>query len=138
MQKNNIVKTAQYLNIINILISKFNFDSIFKLVFTSFVVYNHECKISFSNSKNNMIEGFFQQFHYDLLSNYKDFNFIFESLKILKDNQFIDIEDNKIIIKKELQYIDDDFLLKRNTIVALENIKKMNEESFVEEVIYNV
>ena len=138
MQRNRIIKTAQYLNIVNILITKFNFDSLFKLVFTSFVSFNHEGKIPFSNTKNNMLEGFFQQFHYELLVNYKDFGYIFEAIKILQDNQFIEIDGNSIVVKKEPQYINDDFFSKTNIISVLDNIKQMNEESFVEEVLYNV
>ena len=112
MQRNRIIKTAQYLNIVNILITKFNFDSLFKLIFTSFV--------------------------YDLLVNYKDFGYIFEAIKILQDNQFIEIDGNSIVVKKEPQYINDDFFSKTNIISVLDNIKQMNEESFVEEVLYNV
>ena len=138
MNEKQMINVSEYLSIIYKLITDFQINSLFKVVFSSFVIKNRKEKISFVNQKNNLIEGFFQQFHMDLFSNYNDFKYIFEAINILQENQIIVIQNNTITICKLIEVINDDFLKKRNVIASLELIASMNENSFVEEVLYNV
>ena len=138
MNEKQMINVSEYLSIIYKLVTDFQINSLFKVVFSSFVIKNRKEKISFANQKNNLIEGFFQQFHMDLFSNYNDFKYIFEAINILQENQIIVIQNNTITICKLIEVIHDDFFKKRNVIASLELIASMNENSFVEEVLYNV
>lgn len=138
MNEKQMIKVSEYLNVIYKLIKDFQINSFFKVAFSSFIIKNRKEKIAFTNIKNNLIEGFFQQFHMDLFSNYDDFQYIFEAINILQENQIIIIQNGIIIICKLIDVIDDDFFKKKNVIDSLELIANMSEDSFVEEVLYNV
>ena len=133
-----MIKVSEYLNVIYKLINDFQINSFFKVAFSSFIIKNRKEKIAFTNIKNNLIEGFFQQFHMDLFSNYDDFQYIFEAINILQENQIIIIQNGIINVCKLIDVIDDDFFKKKNVIDSLELIANMSEDSFVEEVLYNV
>lgn len=138
MNEKQMIKVSEYLNVIYKLIKDFQINSFFKVAFSSFIIKNRKEKIAFTNIKNNLIEGFFQQFHMDLFSNYDDFQYIFEAINILQENQIIIIQNGIINVCKLIDVIDDDFLKKKNVIDSLELIANMSEDSFVEEVLYNV
>ena len=138
MNEKQMIKVSEYLNVIYKLIKDFQINSFFKVAFSSFIIKNRKEKIAFTNIKNNLIEGFFQQFHMDLFSNYDDFQYIFEAINILQENQIIIIQNGIINVCKLIDVIDDDFFKKKNVIDSLELIANMSEDSFVEEVLYNV
>ena len=138
MNEKQMIKVSEYLNVIYKLINDFQINSFFKVAFSSFIIKNRKEKIAFTNIKNNLIEGFFQQFHMDLFSNYDDFQYIFEAINILQENQIIIIQNGIINVCKLIDVIDDDFFKKKNVIDSLELIANMSEDSFVEEVLYNV
>lgn len=138
MNEKQMIKVSEYLNVIYKLIKDFQINSFFKVAFSSFIIKNRKEKIAFTNIKNNLIEGFFQQFHMDLFSNYDDFQYIFEAINILQENQIIIIQNGIVNVCKLIDVIDDDFFKKKNVIDSLELIANMSEDSFVEEVLYNV
>lgn len=138
MNEKQMIKVSEYLNVIYKLIKDFQINSFFKVAFSSFIIKNRKEKIAFTNIKNNLIEGFFQQFHMDLFSNYDDFQYIFEAINILQENQIITIQNGIISVCRLIDVIDDDFFKKKNVIDSLELIANMSEDSFVEEVLYNV
>lgn len=142
MKKIELIKLADYLNIVNILIEKYSFSSLFKIEITALIIYAQSStgmevrKVTYSH-----IKKFLLNFHSILLSNYSDFIFISRALKINESNGNISIEGDSVIKNKSLEIVDSDskkYLFKENVIEILNEINSMAVKSFVQEVVANV
>lgn len=83
MKKIELIKLADYLNIVNILIEKYSFSSLFKIEITALIIYAQSSTgMEVRKVTYNHIKKFLLNFHSILLSNYSDFIFISRALKI--------------------------------------------------------
>ena len=142
MKKIELIKLADYLNIVNILIEKYSFSSLFKIEITALIIYvQSSTGMEVRKVTYNHIKKFLFNFHSILLSNYSDFIFISRALKINESNGNISIEGDSVIKNKSLEIVDSDskkYLFKENVIETLNDINSMAVKSFVQEVVANV
>ena len=142
MKKIELIKLADYLNIVNILIEKYSFSSLFKIEITALIIYAQSSTgMEVRKVTYNHIKKFLLNFHSILLSNYSDFIFISRALKINESNGNISIEGDSVIKNKSLEIVDSDskkYLFKENVIETLNEINSMAVKSFVQEVVSNV
>lgn len=142
MKKIELIKLADYLNIINILIEKYSFSSLFKIEITALIIYAQSSTgMEVRKVTYNQIKKFLLNFHSILLSNYSDFIFISRALKMNESNGNISIEGDSVIKNKSLEIVDSDskkYLFKENVIEILNEINSMAVKSFVQEVVANV
>ena len=142
MKKIELIKLADYLNIVNILIEKYSFSSLFKIEITALIIYAQSSTgMEVRKVTYNHINKFLLNFHSILLSNYSDFIFISRALKINESNGNISIEGDSVIKNKSLEIVDSDskkYLFKENVIEILNEINSMAVKSFVQEVVANV
>lgn len=142
MKKIELIKLADYLNIVNILIEKYSFSSLFKIEITALIIYAQSSTgMEVRKVTYNHIKKFLLNFHSILLSNYSDFIFISRALKINESNGNISIEGDSVIKNKSLEIVDSDskkYLFKENVIETLNEINSMAVKSFVQEVVANV
>ena len=142
MKKTELIKLADYLNIVNILIEKYSFSSLFKIEITALIIYAQSSTgMEVRKVTYNHIKKFLLNFHSILLSNYSDFIFISRALKINESNGNISIEGDSVIKNKSLEIVDSDskkYLFKENVIEILNEINSMAVKSFVQEVVANV
>lgn len=138
MQKNNIIKQAEYLNIVNTLIEKYGLDSLFKVEITALVLYYQSKSLELHKSKYNILKGFFESLHFVLLSEYKDFNFISEAIYINQISGRITVDNDKIIKNCVLDFEKNSYLSKDNINEIICTINLMSMKSFAQEVISNV
>lgn len=142
MKKIELIKLADYLNIVNILIEKYSFSSLFKIEITALIIYAQSSTgMEVRKVTYNHIKKFLLNFHSILLSNYSDFIFISRALKINERNGTISIEGDSVIKNKSLEIVDSDskkYLFKENVIEILNEINSMTVKSFVQEVVANV
>jgi len=142
MKKIELIKLADYLNIVNILIEKYSFSSLFKIEITALIIYAQSSTgMEVRKVTYNHIKKFLLNFHSILLSNYSDFIFISRALKINESNGTISIEGDTVIKNKPLEIADSDskkYLFKENVIEILNEINSMTVKSFVQEVVANV
>ena len=142
MKKIELIKLADYLNIVNILIEKYSFSSLFKIEITALIIYAQSSTgMEVRKVAYNHIKKFLFNFHSILLSNYSDFIFISRALKINESNGNISIEGDSVIKNKSLEIVDSDskkYLFKENVIETLNEINSMAVQSFVQEVVANV
>lgn len=142
MKKIELIKLADYLNIVNILIEKYSFSSLFKIEITALIIYAQSSTgMEVRKVTYNHIKKFLLNFHSILLSNYSDFIFISRALKINESNGNISIEGDSVIKNKSLEIVDSDskkYLFKENVIEILNEINSMAVKSFVQEVVANV
>ena len=142
MKKVELIKLADYLNIVNILIEKYSFSSLFKIEITALIIYAQSSTgMEVRKVIYNHIKKFLLNFHSILLSNYSDFIFISRALKLNESNGNISIEGDSVIKNKSLEIVDSDskkYLFKENVIEILNEINSMTVKSFVQEVVANV
>lgn len=138
MQNKKIIKQAEYLNIINILIEKYNFSSLLKVVITALVLYYQANNIELRKSPYNLLFGFFGALHLILLTNYMDFKFISEAILINEKNNKITINNDEIIKNTRLEFVKNNYMDKDNIQEILIMINNLSIDSFAQEVLANV
>ena len=139
MQKiNNMIKLAEYMNIVNTLIDKHNINSLFKLEISSLVLYYQANNLELRKSDKNLLFGFFEHLNSILLSNYNDFIYITEALRILEDEKYIKVTGDLIVKEKELLTEYNKYLSKDNIGDILNRIGNLSVSAFIQEVLSNV
>ena len=142
MQENKLFKLSEYLNIINILIEKFSFSSLFKIYMTSLMLfYQVKSDTELRKSSHNLFKGFFSCFHLVVISNYSDFCYISEALRINEKNGWITVDGDNVVKNTKLDFVSNEILKyvkKENIFDILNEIKNMSRSSFIQEVIANV
>lgn len=142
MKKSELIKLAEYLNIINILIERYSFSSLFKVEMTALIIYM-QCITGMEVRKvvYNKLNKFFYNLNSILLSNYSDFNYISCALKINEKKGYITIDGDCIKKNVSLKIADVEikqYMYKENIVEILNEINSMTINSFVQEVISNV
>ncbi len=136
--RNELIKLSQYFNIVCTCIEKYNICSLFKIGVTCLILHYQSSNIELRKNDRNLLNGFFEHLHSILFSNYYDFNYIFKSVNILEKNGFIEVFDDKIIKKTNLDYVQDKYLNKDNISEILSCISSLSLISFIQEVLSNV
>lgn len=146
--KSNLLLRAEYANIIVILIKKpYSFNSITKLIFTSFGV-KHALVHKYSNRKMDFIQTFLSSLSVKLTSHPEELVAILDVISTLEDNGWIKVSNDTIQVgknflnnKKISNNIRKNSFLKnieKKEINPLEQINKMSVNSFLEEVLQYV
>ena len=139
MNKKEIYEMAETMEIITRLISENKILSLTKIIFLTFSIKNMKIFFSPTNKKFGLINEVYQSISYGFQSNFKDFTFIFKSLDILKDGNYIEIQENKVNILRKFH------CSRENTIMNSQSFKKiigeimkLSDLSFIKGVIDNV
>lgn len=146
--KSNLLLRAEYANIIVILIKKpYSFNSITKLIFTSFGV-KHASVHKYSNRKMDFIQTFLSSLSVKLTSHPEELVAILDVISTLEDNGWIKVSNDTIQVRKNLlnnkkisnNIRKNSFLknIEKKEINPLEQINKMSVNSFLEEVLQYV
>ena len=138
MMNKVIEKDAIYFDIIvGLLNPPFEYDSLIKIMFMAFIMKNCEPKIDKNVISLDLISKFIKNLRTEFFINYKDFENIFRIIKILENSNFIVLEGNKVIQKSEkFDYNVQSVLFKHKAIQNTVNeIKKMSDKAFIEEVV---
>lgn len=142
MKKSELIKLADYLNIVNILIEQYSFTSLFKIEILSMMLYSQSSTgMEIRKTTNNRLYKFFENLHSIILSNYLDFIYISKALKINEKVGNISINGDFIFKNKQLEMADVDskkYLYKENIADLLSEINLMSIDSFTQEVLANV
>lgn len=139
MRNRDIYKLSDYLNIVNTLIEKHSFDSLFKVTITALVLYYQtNSDMELRKVSQNIFQGFFKNFHSVVLSNYSDFYVISQALLINEKNGNITVNEDEIVKKRRLETVKNKYLEKENIVEILCDIKNMSIKSFAQEVVENV
>lgn len=142
MKKSKLIKLADYLNIVNVLIEQYSFSSLFKIEVTALIIYT-QCATGMETRKvtYNKVNKFFTNLHSILLSNYTDFTYISCALKINEEKGAIKVDGDIITKNDKLDIVDVEtkqYMYKENIVEILNEINLMTVNSFVQEVIANV
>ena len=139
MNKKEIYEMAETMEIITRLISENKILSLTKIIFLTFSIKNMKIFFSPTNKKFGLINEVYQSISYGFQSNFKDFTFIFKSLDILKEGNYIEIQENKVNILRKIH------CSQKNTIMnsqffkkIIGEIMKLSDLSFIKGVIDNV
>lgn len=139
---NDLLLESEYADIITELLKEpYNVDSLTKIVFISFCVRN-ETKSSYGKRKTDFVDALLRNINIKLFSHPEELECIFEVLNKLRKCGWIDIEDGKIRMLKELlkPKCENKFLIscegkEPNPIVE---VNKLDDRAFIEEVLRNV
>jgi len=136
MLKAETYKLSEYLNIVNFLLEKFSFNSVFKIEISSLIIYYQMFVNDASkNTNSNFLNNFFKNLHNILLANYLDFVFITQALEINEKNKSIYIDNDLIKKNESLKFCNLGYFEKDNLHEALREINAMSNYSFAQEVI---
>lgn len=136
MKKNDLVRKAEYIDIMLSLMSKpYNINSITKLIFVSFCVRH---MLSFKSRTNNIVEEFFSNLSIKFQLNYYEIDDILWVIELLEKNKMVEVEGDNIQFVDSREYKSKNELLKqlanRNVNPILE-VNKLDASAVIEEVI---
>ena len=136
MKKNDLVRKAEYIDIMLSLMSKpYNINSITKLIFFSFCVRH---MLSFKSRSNNIVEEFFSNLSIKFQLNYYEIDDILWVIELLEKNKMVEVEGDNIQFVDSREYKSKNELLKqlanRNVNPILE-VNKLDASAVIEEVI---
>jgi len=114
MMMNRFILEGEYLEIIiELLGDRYKLNSLIKLVFMSFCVKNAK-KSAYSGRKKDFIDAFFASLNVKLLSHPNEIEAILEVIHKMKTSGWIQIDNDKIVILKNLM----DFKCDNNFLVS--------------------
>lgn len=139
MKLNEVVREAEYIDIILSLLDKpYHISSVTKMVFLSFCIC-HESNFSFyKNRTKDFVDVFFQNISLKLSLDYKDIERIMSVLDMLVKTDTINIKEDKIEIRKEIDHNSENAFMKMcaskipNPILEID---KLDSVAVIEEVI---
>lgn len=130
-------KLAEYFDVLHFLIFQKKITSLFRVSILSLVIIN-DCIVIPGNSKNYLVDKFFERLQLILKENFDDFKYIFEVLKLL-EKEYISVVDNVIKIAK---CSDNVYYNKKMRGVFMKNLfedlELIQEKTFVHKVLENV
>lgn len=134
-----VIRLASYLDLISILVEQFGFDSLFKTVFTAFVLMRKEEELLIqtpSQKKSSYVSVLLKRLHSYLPAEIDDFSVIYEAFYILSERGFLSCKGDTIIKMKNCWYDKSRKILSYKVIrESLEMISAMSVDSFCTEVI---
>lgn len=139
MNTKEIYEMAETMEIVTRLISENKILSLTKIIFLTFSIKNMKIFFSPTNKKYGLINEVYQSISYGFKSNFNDFSYIFKSLDILKRGNFIEIQENKVIILKELRFSHENSIMNSQVFTKIiREVMKLSDLSFIKGVIENV
>lgn len=138
MQDSSIVKEAKYLSFVSNLIFKYGFDSLLKITIVALILYYGGDSTRKMRGKYNLIGSFFNNSKSILLTYHQDFYYIFKSVSLLAQNNYITIQDDKISINQHPQVKIPEEIRYKSLSLCLEKICSLTTKSFLFEVLSNV
>lgn len=139
MNTKEIYEMAETMEIVTRLISENKILSLTKIIFLTFSIKNMKIFFSPTNKKYGLINEVYQSISYGFQSNFNDFSYIFKSLDILKRGNFIEIQENKVNILKELRFSSENSIMNSQVFTKIiREVMKLSDLSFIKGVIENV
>lgn len=136
MKENDIVRKAEYLDIILSLLSKpYNITSITKLIFFSFSIKH---MYVFNSKKYNFIEEFFSNISVNFFLYYMELEDIFWIINLLNMTKLVNIDNDNIYFTHKINYVSKNKLLinlLKRQINPIKEINKLDPKSVIEEVV---
>lgn len=135
---NKIVSYKEYAKQINIylyLLKFYNLQSLSKIIYSS-ICLNYCKSVDYSTSKRNDVFSFYidklkkgNAFSYENLKN------AIEAMEILIESKVVKLDESKVILIKNVDYIKDTEMEKVSISIFIDEIKSLNIKSFLSEVI---
>ena len=139
MNEQHLLEEAEYMDIILALLQKpYNIDSLIKIVFISFCVHNENDLLKYSNRKHDFVDTFLENISFKLEVNKSEIESIFGVLDILRKQKIIDISDDKVFVKKYINYSVQNPLIQKcalREVNPVSEINKLDSKALLEEVI---
>lgn len=139
MKLNEVVKEAEYLDILLTLLAKpYQISSVTKIIFLAFCINHEDNLASYRARTKDFVDVFFENVSLKLAANYKDIEKIIHVLDMLAKTKRINVVGDFIEIREEMKHNSENGFLKMckgkipNPILE---INKLDAVAVIEEVI---
>lgn len=136
MRKNDLIKKAEYIDIILSLMSKsYNINSITKLIIFSFCIKH---MLLFKNKTNNIVEEFFSNLSIKFQLSYREIEDILWVIEFLDKTKMVEIEGDNIHMLTSNEYEPKNELLRKlvnRKVNPVIEVNKLDVNAVIEEVI---
>lgn len=135
-KEDKITEYSEYYEIVTRLIYQNNILSVAKLIFIAFAVRNLNDTFVAKNQKYGLMEFLKEGLRKGFQKSFEEFESIFFCLKLLEENEIIEIKDGAIVIIRKLECTKEQKIMDASVIKeAIREMDSLSEKSFIKGVI---